>query len=86
MLRYIGFLLEIYIYLLIARALLSWFSASASPDSALGKINKVLYALTEPVLKPIRRVIPPVRIGGAYLDLSVLVLFVFVQFVLLRFL
>jgi len=35
------------------------------------------------VLRPIRKVIPPVRIGGTYVDLSILVVFVVIQFVLL---
>ena len=35
----------------------------------------MLYALTEPVLGPLRRAIPPVRIGGMGLDLSPLIVF-----------
>jgi YggT family protein len=71
MLHFLGLLVQIYILLLIARALLSWFSASSG--SGLAKVDQVLAAITEPVLKPVRTIIRPVRIGGAYLDLSILV-------------
>ena len=82
--HYLGFLLEIYLLLMIARALLSWFSATTSP--VIQKINQILYAVTEPVLKPIQKILPPVRVGGAYLDLSILIFFVIVQFLVLPFL
>jgi YggT family protein len=39
----------------------------------------VIYTLTDPPLKALRRVIPPVRIGSVSLDLSFLVLVVLVQ-------
>jgi YggT family protein len=71
MLHFIGGLIQLYILLLIARALLSWFVAS--PSSGLGKVDRVLAAITEPVLRPIRAVIRPIRVGGTYLDLSILV-------------
>ena len=77
----LGFLLEIYLLLMIARALLSWFSATSSP--VIQRINRFLYAITEPVLKPIQKILPPVRVGGAYLDLSILVFFVVVQLLIL---
>ena len=57
-------------WILVIRALLSWFSQGHSP------VENVMHQLTEPVLRPIRRVIPP--IGG--LDLSVLVVLVGLQF------
>jgi len=75
------YLLQIYMLLLIARALMSWFMGGAGPG--LQKVDAVLATLTEPVLRPIRKVIPPVRIGGSYLDLSIIVVFVVIQFVLL---
>jgi YggT family protein len=77
----LGFVAELYLLLLIARALLSWFQASSSPG--LAKVNDVLAMLTEPVLKPIRKIIPPVRVGGTYLDLSILVVFFVIQIVVI---
>lgn len=57
-------------WVLIIRAIMSWVSQGRSP------IEFVFHQLTEPMLAPIRRIIP--AMGG--LDLSVLVLFVLLQF------
>ena len=51
-------LIEIYLLLLIARALLSWFQDSGG--EGLRAVNQVLAVVTEPVLKPVRSVIRPV--------------------------
>ena len=53
---------QVYIFLIVARVLLSW--VNVSPYHPLVRI---LYSLTDPLLKPLQRVIPPV--GGA-LDIS----------------
>ncbi len=63
-------ILDLYTFILIARALFSWFN----PDPR-NKIIQFLYQITEPVLVPVRRVIPP--IGG--LDLSILVVLIIIQ-------
>ncbi|WP_394211567.1 YggT family protein [Enterovibrio calviensis] len=57
-------------WVLILRAILSWVSQGKSP------IEFVMVQLTEPLVAPIRRVLP--SMGG--LDLSVLVLFIILQF------
>ncbi|MDQ6782464.1 MAG: YggT family protein [Actinomycetota bacterium] len=79
-LYYLG---QLYIVILVVRALMSWFPYSA--DSPLNPVRRVVFVLTEPVLAPFRRLIPPV--GG--FDLSFLVAFlvceVIVQGVLSRF-
>lgn len=43
-------------------------------DHPIRRIYEVMSRIIEPVLRPIRAVIPPVRIGGAALDLSPLIL------------
>jgi YggT family protein len=73
-LHWIAALLQLYVLVLIARALLSWFPAS--PGSGLEKVVRALSAVTEPVLRPVRRMLPPVRAGGMAIDLSVLVVIV----------
>ncbi len=74
--------LEIYLWgILFPRALLSWFPAS--PGSTLASVNAVLYRLTEPVLRPVRRILPPVQAGGFGLDLSFLVVFFGVQILII---
>lgn len=57
-------------WILVIRALLSWFSQGRSP------VENVMLQLTEPLLRPIRRILPP--LGG--LDLSVLVVLIGLQF------
>lgn len=57
-------------WVLILRAILSWLSQGQNP------IEYVLHQLTEPVLAPIRRILPP--LGG--LDFSVLVAILALQF------
>lgn len=51
--------LTVYIVILVARAVLSWFPPSTS-GGGLATINRLLMDLTEPLLAPLRRVIPPV--------------------------
>lgn len=63
------YVLTIYLVVLVARAVLSWFPVS--PGGVLEQIQSVLFALTEPVLRPARQVIPP---AGMF-DLSFIVVF-----------
>ena len=64
--------LTLYVYVLLARVIFSYFPVT--PGSALESINDILRLLTEPLLGPLRRAIPPVRIGGMGLDLSPMIL------------
>ena len=74
--------LEVYLWgVLFPRALLSWFPTS--PGTALASINHVLYRLSEPVLAPVRRILPPLRAGGMGIDLSFLVVFLGIQIVVI---
>lgn len=68
------YFLQIYYYILFARIILSWFQASFYRNPTMSAIYRILYGLTEPVLSPLRRVLPAVRVGMGYLDLSPLVL------------
>jgi YggT family protein len=71
-------LLELWIFAAIARAVLSWFPLRYG--SPWQRVNSVLVAVTEPLIAPIRRILPPARIGGVGLDLAFLVVFVALQF------
>ena len=64
--------LEIYTWILIARVLMSW-----SNPNPYNPLVQFVLRLTEPVLAPIRRVLP--SMGG--LDLSPIVVFVALMFV-----
>jgi len=65
-------LLTLYVYALIARVVLSYFPVA--PGSPVERINEVLRMLTEPLLGPLRRALPPMRFGGMGIDLSPMIL------------
>ena len=50
--------ITIYLVILAGRAVLSWFPVRGG--TFLASVNTLLFELTEPVLRPVRRVIPPV--------------------------
>lgn len=59
---------------LIARVVLDWVGVLASPSGKAPPLNgarTALHRVTEPVLAPVRRKLPNVRLGGVSLDLSV---------------
>jgi YggT family protein len=68
-------LVTAYWVVLIVRAIMSWFPIR--PGTGASSVYRILLDLTEPVLAPLRRVIPP---AGMF-DLSFLVLFVIVLIV-----
>ena len=61
-------LIQAYIIILFARIIMSWFPIA--PGSGMATVYGFLYSITEPVLGPIRRLIPPIGMGGMGLDLS----------------
>ena len=66
-------LVELYTFVIFGRIILSWFPMQ--PGTALATIFTYLYKATEPVLGPVRRMIPPM--GG--FDLSPIVVIVGLQ-------
>jgi len=65
-------LLQLYIYVFFVAAILSWFPTHSN-SGGLAATKRFLHRLTEPVLKPLRSVLPRPNFGGVGLDLSVLV-------------
>ena len=61
-------LTTLYLLILIGRFLMSFIPIA--PDSPVAPVRSVLFSLTEPVLAPLRRSVPPVRVGAVALDLS----------------
>jgi len=61
--------LNVYLVAIIVQAILSWVQPGYNPATA------ILYSLTEPVLRPAQRILPP--LGG--LDLSPLVVIILIQ-------
>ncbi len=52
------------------------------PDHPVSRLYRFLARLIDPVLVPIRRAIPPLRVGGMSLDLSPLILLVGLQLII----
>ena len=82
---FISYLLQLYIYILIAAAVLSWlvaFNVVNVRNPIVAAIGEFLYRITEPVLRPIRNALP--NMGG--IDISpviVILIIIFIQAVVL---
>jgi YggT family protein len=70
-------LLTVYWVILLIRILSSWFPIPPSGPIRTGM--DLVYAVTEPVLRPIRGLLPPVRMGAVAFDLSPIIVFVIIQ-------
>jgi YggT family protein len=73
---------EIYVLILVIRALFSWFPYSS--DSPLNPIRTVIFTITEPVLAPFRKLIPPIGMIDISFLVAIIVVEVIVQVVLAR--
>jgi YggT family protein len=67
-------ILTLYMWIIIIRALISW----VNPDP-YNPIVQFLYKVTEPVLAPIRRLLPTGRIGIDFSPLIVLFIIIFIK-------
>jgi len=70
--KVLDLILTIYLYVIVARAIISWVS-----PSPYNPIVQFLYRATEPVLMYARRIIPPI---GGTLDLSPLIVIAVIYF------
>ncbi len=80
--RTVAGILQIYVIILIARIVIDYvfiFAREWRPKGIVLLIVEAIFTVTDPPLKALRRVIPPLRIGGISLDLAFLVLFILVQ-------
>ena len=76
----INTVINLFIYVLIASAVLSWlvaFNVVNVRNPIVAQIGEVLYRLTEPVLRPIRNLLP--NLGGV--DISPVILILLLLFV-----
>jgi YggT family protein len=74
--------LWIYFILLIGRLVLDYiqmFARSWRPQGPVLVIAEVIYTATDPPLRALRKIIPPLRLGSINLDLSFLVLLILIQ-------
>lgn len=73
--------LQVYLYAVIGWVILSWIPMSS--DHPLRRVQAFLDRLIYPVIRPLRRVIPPIRLGGGALDLSPLILIIGISWILI---
>ena len=68
------FILMLYIWILVFRAILSWIRVTS-----LYQVQVLLYRFTEPVLSPVRKYFPPYKFGG--MDISPIIVFILLIFI-----
>ena len=71
----------LFLVAIFVRILLSWFPLD--PNGVMATAAGFLYMITDPVLAPMRRVIPPLRLGNVALDLSAIIVIVGLQIIVL---
>ena len=77
---FISLLLTLYIYLLVAAAVMSWlvaFNVVNPRNQFVSMVGEFLYRVTEPVLRPIRNVMP--NLGG--IDISPIIVIIIIWFI-----
>jgi YggT family protein len=77
----LAFVLQIYALLLLFRLIMEWvfmYARSFRPHGVLAVALEITYTLTDPPLKAVRRVLPPLRIGNFALDLAFMVVIIVV--------
>ena len=73
-------IINLYMYLVVAAAIFSWliaFNVVNTRNQFVGAVAEFLYRITEPVLAPIRNVLP--NLGG--LDISPIILILIIMFI-----
>ena len=70
-------LLTVFLVLLVLRLVFEYvflLARNFRPSGAVAMLLELIYTMTDPPLKLLRRVLPPLRIGGIAIDLAFLVL------------
>jgi YggT family protein len=77
---FISLLLTLYIYILVAAAVMSWlvaFNVVNPRNQFVSMVGEFLYRITEPVLRPVRNVLP--NLGG--IDISPIIVIIIIWFI-----
>nr|WP_275588535.1 YggT family protein [Microlunatus panaciterrae] len=72
----------IFLLILFARMILSWIPVLVrewEPRGPMLVFAEIIYSITDPPLRLLRKVLPPVRVGNMMLDLAFLALFILVS-------
>ncbi|QNE22161.1 YggT family protein [Kribbella qitaiheensis] len=85
----LGFVLSVlswvllaFFLMLVARfvfSLILMFAPQWHPKGPLLLLVELIYSVSDPILRPLRRILPPIGAGGIRIDLSMLMLFVLVS-------
>lgn len=78
----LSFLLLVFLLLLIFRLIMEYvflFARNFRPAGPVAMALEITYSVTDPPLRALRRVLPPLRLGGISIDLGFLVLILVVQ-------
>ena len=67
---------QAYVLVIFVRIVMSWFPIE--PGTAIDSVHRALRSVTDPVLEPVRRVIPPIGM----LDISPLIVLIGIQVLL----
>ena len=73
------YVLYVFLGLLIVRLVVDWtmvFARNWRPSGAVAALLEIAYSVTDPPLRALRRVIPPLRLGSFALDLAFIVVFI----------
>lgn len=73
-------ILQLYLLVLLVRIVLTWFPIQEG--TMLGTVSHALGVVTDPILRPVRRLIPAVSFGGTAIDLSPILVFLVFEILL----
>ena len=74
-------LCTVYILAIFGRIIFSWIPIA--PDSPVAAVRTFLVTVTEPLMGPLRRALPPIRLGGFAMDLSPIIILVLLRTVVM---
>jgi YggT family protein len=77
----VDFALFVFLLLLMGRLVLEWtryFARSWWPSGVVAVGVEVVYSATDPPLRLLRRLVPPLRVGGVAVDLSTMILLIMI--------
>jgi YggT family protein len=72
----VSLIIRIYSFLILVRVILSWAAVTPYRSRMDHPIVRLLYQVTDPILEPLRRIIPPI---GGTLDISPVVALIILE-------
>ena len=73
------YLLYIFVGLMFVRLIVDWtmvFARNWRPSGVVAAVLEIAYSVTDPPLRALRRVLPPLRLGSVAIDLAFIVVFI----------